>query len=362
MLKSLRLKNILCHPDLYLEFDKGLNVLIGDSEGGKSAIQRAINALLYNSPSIEQYRNWDCEKDDELSITLVTSEGNTITRRKGSVIVGGEKQKNVNEYLLNGKSYKGMKRNEVPEDILKVLNLGDVNVQNQDDNFFLFKKTPGEVGRYINKIVDLDVIHISQKNIESERRSINNKLEKKQEDLEKQKEDLEKYNYLGEAEKRIEEIEEIESDIKRKKEDVVEMTRIMSKIDLYTDQVQSMQCILKFEKRVQEILDKYIFINGLENKKDDIKGLVEKIEKENKKLKKLKKLTILESKVNEIIKLDEEIEEKDAEVASLESAVNSILTKRDKLVKLRKNLKEMEISYKNEMPDVCPICDRPMEK
>lgn len=356
MIKSLLLKNILCHPDLYIEFEKGFNILIGDTEAGKSAIHRAINLLFNNSPSIEKYRNWNCDKDDELLIEIVTYEGNTITRRKGDALISKEVQKNVNEYLLNGKSYRGMKKNEVPEDILKVLNIGDVNVQNQDDNFFLFKKSSGETAKYINKVVDLEIIHTTEKNIKSEKLKTDAKLERKKEELKEYKEKLKKYEFLEEAEKKIEKIEKLEEIIKEKNEDVCIIKNLVSKINLYSSRIDSIRSILKFEESIDIILKQYSFINSLENKKDEIERIVKEIKRKRVKIENMKAIIKFESNIDKAIKLQNTISTKKEEKSILSKCVSSIKAKRKYIKNLKTDLKEKVVMYEKEVPKDCPFC------
>jgi chromosome segregation ATPase len=48
MLKSLRIINFESHKDTTINFTDGFNVIIGQSDGGKSSIIRAIAAVCYN--------------------------------------------------------------------------------------------------------------------------------------------------------------------------------------------------------------------------------------------------------------------------------------------------------------------------
>jgi len=89
MINSLHIKNFQSHPDSFFEFSPGMNVFIGDSDVGKSAIRRALEWLIFNRPISDSFRSW-WEGDTE--VTVVTSEGNIITRIK---------QKSKNIYRLN---------------------------------------------------------------------------------------------------------------------------------------------------------------------------------------------------------------------------------------------------------------------
>lgn len=49
MLKSLHIQNFQSHKDTTIQFTEGLNVIIGQSDGGKSSIIRALSAVCYNT-------------------------------------------------------------------------------------------------------------------------------------------------------------------------------------------------------------------------------------------------------------------------------------------------------------------------
>lgn len=50
MIKSIELKNIQSHENTRLDFDKGINVIVGSSNNGKSAILRGLYWARYNRP------------------------------------------------------------------------------------------------------------------------------------------------------------------------------------------------------------------------------------------------------------------------------------------------------------------------
>lgn len=71
MLKKLRIINFQSHKDTTIQFSDGFNVFQGDSDGGKSAIIRAIAAVCYNRWSNESVRIGQ----QETSIQLTTDIG-----------------------------------------------------------------------------------------------------------------------------------------------------------------------------------------------------------------------------------------------------------------------------------------------
>lgn len=149
MLEKLKLLNFQGHIDSTLEFSKGVNVIIGESDEGKSSIIRAIEYLGLNSPSKNNYKNRKC-KDKDLMQIAGTFNGTLVTRLKS---------KTINQYQINDeKPFKALKT-ELPDEVQQIMNLKDINIQSQSDAYFMLNLTPGQVAKKINKVVNLEVMH-----------------------------------------------------------------------------------------------------------------------------------------------------------------------------------------------------------
>ncbi|WP_035425703.1 AAA family ATPase, partial [Halalkalibacterium ligniniphilum] len=49
-INTVRLENFQSHLDTSIDFSTGLNVIVGQSDSGKTSILRAIRWVLYNQP------------------------------------------------------------------------------------------------------------------------------------------------------------------------------------------------------------------------------------------------------------------------------------------------------------------------
>lgn len=149
MLEKLELTNFQGHIHSVLEFSKGVNVIIGESDEGKSSIIRAIEYLGLNSPSKNNYKNRKC-KDKDLMQIAGTFNGTLVKRLKS---------KTINQYQINDeKPFKAIKT-ELPNEVQQIMNLKDINIQSQSDAYFMLNLTPGQVAKKINKVVNLEVMH-----------------------------------------------------------------------------------------------------------------------------------------------------------------------------------------------------------
>lgn len=122
MLKKLHIQNFQSHKSTTIDFTNGLNVIIGQSDGGKSSIIRAISAVCYNT--------WDSDSmrvgETCCKITLETD--------KGIVTLTKDTKNKINAY--NG-------------------------VRFQDNEQFLFQSVGVSVPQIVNEITGMSPLKIA---------------------------------------------------------------------------------------------------------------------------------------------------------------------------------------------------------
>src|SRR3990167_9466948 len=94
------------------------------------------------------------------------------------------------------------------------INMSNTNISRQFEKHFLITDSAGEVGRTINKIVNLDSIDILISNISSKITSTNKELEFKKQDLDKLNLSLEKFKDYDLIENLVNQIVEYDSKVK----------------------------------------------------------------------------------------------------------------------------------------------------
>ena len=57
MIQSLQINNFQSHKYSVMELHKGVNVIIGPSDSGKTTILRALRWLVWNRPSGDAFRS-----------------------------------------------------------------------------------------------------------------------------------------------------------------------------------------------------------------------------------------------------------------------------------------------------------------
>lgn len=154
MFASLQLTNFQSHKLTELDFSEGVNVIVGQSDTGKTAILRAMNWIINGKP---RGSGFIYEGSKSCSCCLYVSvQGNLVAverMRKGD---------STDYKLIKHSSEKPVTftafGNDIPEEITQVFNFNDINIQDQLSPYFLVLDTPGRVAQYLNEITRLDEI------------------------------------------------------------------------------------------------------------------------------------------------------------------------------------------------------------
>lgn len=155
-ISSIQLFNFQSHKESELVLSPGINVITGQSDSGKTSIIRALNWIVWNRPSGDEFVN---RKAKSCFAEITLGDGTKIARNK-------EKDGKINYYVVNGQQLKAIGQ-DVPKEVSDALNLSEINIQKQFDAPFLISETPGQVAKALNEISHLEDIDIATSNINS---------------------------------------------------------------------------------------------------------------------------------------------------------------------------------------------------
>lgn len=299
MIKSIKISNFQSHKKTFLKFKKGVNIISGKSDCGKSAIFRSFKWVLRNKPSGNSFKSY---WNKNTGVEIKFFDNNILKRSKGK----------ENVYTLNKKKYKSFGQ-DIPPPIKGITKISDINLQTQFSPPFLLTVSPGEISKYLNSLVNLKDIDISQSNIQKiirkETQSLTSfKLAKKE--LE---EDVEKYSWVEAAEKKIKNLNLLEQEILNEE---------------------------KQQKIVEEVIQNIIL--------------------EQRKLTRLQKIDIKKANclLNEIEIKCKKMEDKNLCLNKIEKNIHLIGEEEIKILNLQKELKELNKTFKELFPNECPLCGR----
>lgn len=178
---SVTLKNFQAHKDTTVQFDKGLNIIVGESNNGKTSILRGILWAIDNQPLGNDFI---MAGENDCSVTINFSDGTYIERGRTVKDTGYYKIRYIDD---NGKyidqTYRGF-TNAVPIEIANVHQMPKVNITkdiethlnvlSQLDGPFLLTESPLVKASAIGRITGTHVIDAaikeSNKTIQSNRK------------------------------------------------------------------------------------------------------------------------------------------------------------------------------------------------
>jgi exonuclease SbcC len=178
--KTLHIQNFQSHVDTVINFQNGLNIIVGPSDAGKSAIIRALRKLIRDDPAGKDFIN---HRATECTITLTFEKNNidyTIIRKITT---------SKNLYYLNDHEFGGFGR-EIPQEIQNVLEMFLIDLENcdqidlhfvdqHDAPFMVAKGSAGTRSKLLGRIGGLHILDRAISSVNRDTRTINAQLKEK---------------------------------------------------------------------------------------------------------------------------------------------------------------------------------------
>ena len=343
MLQSLTIKDFQSHKSTTLEFHKGVNVIVGKSDAGKSSILRALGWAITN-------------KCDDASFLRKGAKSVSVQLEFDDCIITRERNTTGNIYkLFAGKSEEPFKafKQEIPADIVEALNMTEINISTQLEPPFLLSQTSGEVAKTLNRMVDLSVIHESltgiKKLVTQNSRDIENTLQQ----IEENKKEVGTFKFLRSLEHKVKAYEalckeKIEVDVS-----IQDLTKAILKVQEFKVDVEAYSDLLGVEEIVDETLESVESVRKSTKQIKIISSLIENITNSQEEYKKLQALIEIEPIVKEAVELIKSI----ADITKLMKATEHVV---NKIAICEEEIANMETEYIEIMPEECPLCGHEM--
>lgn len=221
-IQKLYIKNFQSHQNTVLELSPKLNILVGESDQGKSSIIRALRWLFYNYPRGEDFIRVG---ESFCVVTAEMSDGVKISRIRQR---GGKNNSYVIEYPDSQKDALVLEKfgYGVPDEVQKELGNGrlyydtdkflDINIAHQLEAPFLLSESAPDKAKIIGLIADLDVIDAAGREVLQDIRQANIRQKNLEEEVEKLTGDLKQYDDLKDKKKILEQGQRILGEIDKK--------------------------------------------------------------------------------------------------------------------------------------------------
>lgn len=360
------LENFQSHKNSVIEFDNQLNVILGASDSGKTAILRGIKWALYNEPSGDYFIR---EGQTECSVTIIFSDKTKIKRYRS-------KTKNI-YYIYDFNNvetkFEGFGTN-VPQEIIDKTGIKKIlldsneskaiNLSDQLEGSFLLSEKGSTRANSIGRLVGVNIIDDSLRDTLKDSRNLSQRKRIIDDNILKLENELKEYDYLIELSKSIDKIEIIRSEIYKstmlinKYNELLNKFLIISKtkkeVNYYIEQLKEVDSVNIIFKDVSLNVEKYKYFENklsqlnklktnIEDNRDIISSLND-IELANKTIEKVKssyeksvKLKRLQDKLIKV-KLESDkisiISKKIIYLEDIESKVNDITIKLKELERL----------------------------
>jgi exonuclease SbcC len=352
MIKSLKIQNFQSHGKTELNFAPGVNVIVGSSDSGKTAIIRALRWVCWNRPSGDAIRStWGGD-----TFVIVEMQEGCVWRFKGK-----EDKYELNLQDKAGITFKAFGTN-VPQEIVAFLNINEINLQNQLDAPFLLSETSGAVATHFNKVARLDKIDSSTQKINADIRKLGSDIEYTEKDITTQTELLTKYEYLEKFEIDIEVLEELVSQASNKRNTIEQVRKLVRSIVKINTDIKELEVSPEYEALIDKLLGYYKEKDEKETTSQELSRLVKSIQKVETKVESYTLIISISSLVDKLIGLFAEVRQKRSDVKALNKINDTLYALKEQIVTSQENALVLEEQFHKEMPDICPLCDQPIKK
>ena len=267
MIEAIEITNFQSHEYSILDFHAGVNVIKGTSHHGKSAIIRAFKWALFNKPKGEGFKSHFANDQDSVEVGLSFSDGAWVSRVRD----------NENKYLSEHFTLKALKT-DLPDEVTKITQIGEINFQSQDDDYFLIQGSPGQAGKKLNEIIGLQIIDESKATLNKKINKLNVELSIVEGDLEAAIEKLKNFAHLDKAEKLVDQIDTLQAknvEVWRKQSSIFQtVEHIKTNRKLLVDLTKW----LKVEKDHKKLKEQLNNLFKLQTRSDKLQNIINPLE------------------------------------------------------------------------------------
>ncbi len=351
MIKSIKLENFQSHKNSALEFHPGLNIIVGTTDSGKSAILRALRYVVTNKPLGDDFRsNWGGDTE-----VVIETEETWVTRTKS---------KTENSYVIHhpvetGKEptiYKAFGA-DVPQEIRALLDMEDVNLQAQMDSPFLISKTSGEAANHFSKIANIDIINTTLVKIKKWLREHENIQTHARANIKQLQDEIKEYDYLEIFEKEVEVLESMEQHKRSLETKQAALRNILDSAKRVQEDIEEIKIQLKAEDEINEVLKLYKDLAERNNSKSRLVSVRNEIKDVEHSLEEISQISVLENPVQDILQLYATRNLQNDKQTAIKELIEDLQYAEAEIKRNSGVLNNLEQKFVDSFPDVCPLCE-----
>jgi len=352
LIRSLEIENFQSHELTKLDLHKGLNVIVGPSDQGKSALIRALRWLCYNEPKGTDFFRVGA---NFCRVKLVLDTSEEIIRERTS---------SKNRYIYcNPKGeetvFEGF-GNTIPWEIVEVLQMSKVsldadselalNISQQLEGPFLLNEKGSLRAKMIGRLTGVHIIDVAIREVARDLSSQQQEEKRLTKQLEEISEKLSQYDYLPDLQVAIVKQEELQKKLLSSSQQLQKIKEMRQKWELLQLQEQQCQQMLNSLQKIEEAKDLISQAELLSERRKFLKKLVTQyrqiIEDEKKTESFLIQLAEIELEEKKLEKAEKILQRK-SNLLELKKRIDKWKEEYMQIKKVWNKVEKLEISEKN---------------
>jgi DNA repair exonuclease SbcCD ATPase subunit len=343
MIKSIELYNFQNHKKLKVKFDPhGLNIIIGQTGAGKSAIFRALFLVSDNKP-LGADKLFQSPKYK----IIVRTETHTIIREpKSYTLIDSEDNEEVFKAFGS----------DVPAKVNQALNLKSANWQRQLSKHFLLFESPGAAAKLINNISGVSDQEQILNEIKSRILKVNTNFKYWSTVKEESNQTISRLKNIEEYFAFLQDLDLQNKRIMSKEIDIESLQRILVYLKTFDRKRNRIRSVTHFENLLKILEGKFSKLKELQNTISELEKIIVKLDK----LSSIKDFSSLLNKTKEIEENFNEIKTREDRLQGLRKTLDFVIQNKQKMEKLYWTIQtteqEFDIVLKNS--GTCPLCNQ----
>lgn len=265
-ISTIIIKNFQSHRHTVLNLDEHVNVILGSSDVGKTAILRALGWVFFNEPQGTAFIR---AGETSTSVELIYSDGYSVKRIRN---------KKFNGYHINNPDFDEPKKlsgfgSSVPEEIQEITGVrkfeiadkieSSITYQTQLEGAFLLSESSIKKAKAIGAISNVNIIdraiQIANSNIKDFRKNINTS----EEALKNSEEQIKEYDNLDERKQNLEKVKDLYSELIQKNKMNEILSVLNQRLDNNIERIKTEENTIKSLSFVDETYKTYYKLNSL---------------------------------------------------------------------------------------------------
>lgn len=353
MIKKITIEGFESHKKTELPLCTGINIIIGKSDIGKSAIVRSEKLVNQNTPKGEAYKNDTLGKKDIVKITNTFHDGNKISI---------ERKNGKNQYKIN-KDKEPLKalNGTVPEEIQSITRMKPINIQGQHptEQYFLLAESPGAVAKKFNEVVGISVMDKALSKTNSMTREANSELKIIEVEIQSTKEKIKNLKWVKKAIEQGEKLKKKRNAFEALMVKGYEIEQNIKKINKIDTKLKKFKGLKKALTEVNRLILVKKEINTQKNQNISIKTAIFELNKLDKALCGSIDIDKALKQLKKLIKTKEDLSTKRQYLNLLTNGILQVHNKNMEVLKSTKQLRQAQKQFDKLLTtEICPICGR----